>query len=179
MSKRKKYSVEFKKSILNIRNIRVEDAPKFLELQQRLDKETSFMLLYPEERNINVAEIKKNIQMALDRNDYFVIVEDKNKLLGYLHAERGAYKKIQHSLYIVVGILQEATGNGLGTAMFKSLNSWSITNGVKRLELTVMTTNKVAQHLYSRMGFKIEGIKSYSIFSQGQYVDEYYMAKVL
>jgi Acetyltransferases, including N-acetylases of ribosomal proteins len=46
-----------------------------------------------------------------------------------------------------------------------------------RLELTVMVHNERAIALYKKMGFEIEGTKKRSMRIDGQYVDEYYMAK--
>lgn len=47
------------------------------------------------------------------------------------------------------------------------------------LELTVECPNRAAKHLYEKSGFKVEGIKTKSMLVNGNYVDEYYMAKIL
>lgn len=41
-----------------------------------------------------------------------------------------------------------------------------------------MIYNENAVNLYKKVGFKIEGIKEKSSIVDGQYVDEYYMAKI-
>ncbi len=48
-----------------------------------------------------------------------------------------------------------------------------------RIELTVMTHNEAGIALYRRQSFEIEGVKKQSLLMDGQYVDEYYMAKLL
>ena len=166
-----------KLSNFEIRNIIPQDASNFLQLQKCLDKETDFMLLYPKERDSSISLLRENIQSSLKCGSLFLVVDDGNKLVGYLHAERGNYEKIHHSAYIVVGVLSAASGKGLGKLLFKELDRWAQNNDITRLELTVMKPNKVAQHLYSRMGFKIEGVKHNSIFMHDHYIDEYYMAK--
>ena len=40
-----------------------------------------------------------------------------------------------------------------------------------------MCHNIVAKHLYEKNGFVMEGIKKNSMFVEGKYVDEFYMAK--
>lgn len=45
--------------------------------------------------------------------------------------------------------------------------------------MTVMTHNEVGIALYRKRGFEIEGVKRDSIYIEGQYRDEYYMAKLL
>ena len=59
------------------------------------------------------------------------------------------------------------------------MEKWAAENGVKRLELSVMTHNERGLALYKKMGFDIEGIKRASIFVNGAYVDEYLMGKIL
>jgi RimJ/RimL family protein N-acetyltransferase len=59
------------------------------------------------------------------------------------------------------------------------MEKWAAENGVKRLELSVMTHNERGIALYKKMGFEIEGIKKASIFVNGVYVDEYLMSKIL
>jgi RimJ/RimL family protein N-acetyltransferase len=57
--------------------------------------------------------------------------------------------------------------------------SWARERGFHRLELTVMTHNERAIRLYKKMGFEVEGVKKHSLFVNGEYVDEYYMAKLI
>lgn len=160
-----------------IREITPQDAPKLLLLQKCLDEETDFMLLYPEERSSDISSLKNDIQSSLKYGSLFLVIDDGEKFWGYLQAEKGHYKKIRHSAYIVVGILSEMSGKGLGNLLFNEMDKWAQKNNITRLELTVMETNKVAQHLYTKMGFEIEGVKHNSILHHGHYIDEYYMAK--
>jgi RimJ/RimL family protein N-acetyltransferase len=82
-------------------------------------------------------------------------------------------------VYIVVGVLQAYSGQGIGTRLFREVEKWAREQELHRLELTVMTHNERAIHLYKKMGFEIEGTKRDSICVDGTYVDEYYMAKLL
>ena len=86
--------------------------------------------------------------------------------------------RIAHSAYIVVGILTDYRGKGIGTEFFKRLYVWAEENNVVRLELTVICENEAAKHLYTNSGFEIEGMKRKSVCVDGKYLDEYYMARV-
>lgn len=55
---------------------------------------------------------------------------------------------------------------------------WAEEQKVMRLELTVICENEVAKHLYTNNGFQIEGIKRKSVYIDGTYLDEYYMARI-
>ena len=56
--------------------------------------------------------------------------------MGYLSAEKGSLNRIAHSAYIVVGILSEYRGKGIGTEFFRRLDIWAEEMKVSRLELT-------------------------------------------
>jgi RimJ/RimL family protein N-acetyltransferase len=163
-----------------VREIRRNDAKDFLRLRKRLDAETSFMLLEPGERTASVAETRAGISRTLrQENSIVLVLEEQELLVGYLQAIGGRYRRNRHSAYIVVGILQAYTHRGLGTRLFQALEAWAREAGLHRLELTVMTNNEPGVHLYRKMGFVAEGVKRDSLFVDGEYVDEYYMAKLL
>ena len=67
---------------------------------------------------------------------------------------------------------------GLEQSFLKRLNVWAEENKVVRLELTVICKNEAAKHLYKKSGFEIEGMKRKAVCVDGEYLDEYYMAKV-
>ena len=48
-----------------------------------------------------------------------------------------------------------------------------------RIELTVICNNNIAKSLYEKNGFVVEGVKKNSMVIDGEYVDEFYMAKTL
>ena len=112
-------------------------------------------------------------------NDFLQVAIDNQKIVGYIRAERGKFNRIRHTAYIVVGILKDYRGKGIGTSFFEKLNCWATENGIKRLELTVECHNETARHLYEKSGFKIEGTRKKSMFVNGSFVNEFYMAKIL
>jgi putative acetyltransferase len=46
-----------------------------------------------------------------------------------------------------------------------------------RLELTAFVENEGAVKLYKSLGFEIEGTKKYAVIRNGEYADEYLMAR--
>ncbi len=163
-----------------IRTIREDDAEQFLNLRKQLDAETQFMLLEPGERTTTLEEQRDQIK-ALPRNENHVIfvAEQDDQLVGYLEASGGTFQRSRQSAYIVIGILQAFTGQGIGTHLFQKLEAWAKQRHIHRLELTVMTHNSRGIGLYKKQGFVIEGMRKHALVINGEYRDEYCMSKLL
>jgi RimJ/RimL family protein N-acetyltransferase len=165
---------------MNIRPITESDSGTFLLLCKTLDQETQFMMLEPGERTTTVEEQSQRIKHVLSTHNQMILVaEDENRLVGFLGAYGGGCQRNHHCAYIVTGILQQYVGQGIGAQFFNVLDEWATAHNIHRLELTVMCNNERAVHLYKKMGFAIEGRKKDSLLVNGNYVDEYYMAKML
>ena len=162
-----------------IRDAKKEDAKQLVELIYEVEQ-SGLMLFEPFERPKNVNGMEKRIEIgAKEENSNFFLAELDNKLVGYLFALGGQSNRVKHSAYLVVGVSSEARGLGVGSRMFEALHVWAKRTQLKRLELTVMKQNEVAIKLYKKSGFEIEGTKKHSLFVDGEFVDEYYMAKYL
>ncbi|TDX46335.1 GNAT family N-acetyltransferase [Orenia marismortui] len=163
-----------------IREIQKKDAEDFLELCKKLDRETEFLLLEPGERNLTVAEQKRKIINIQDaRNKNIFLVEDEGSLIAYLGAYGGEFKRNFNTIYIVVAVLEDYTGQGIGSRLFHHLEQWGQEEEFHRFELTVMSHNNRAINLYKKMGFEIEGLRKDALFISGKYIDEYYMSKLI
>lgn len=122
-------------------------------------------------------EMIKSIQAS--ENSTIFVAEKEQDLVGYLFAIGGKARRNKHSVYIVVGILQAKRGQGIGTNLFYRLDRWARDRNIRRLELTVVTKNDTALSLYRKAGFEIEGTKRHSLLIGDEFMDEYYMAKLL
>ncbi|MGL4570580.1 MAG: GNAT family N-acetyltransferase [Clostridium sp.] len=161
-----------------IREIRTEDANDYLNMLLELDKETKFMLYEPNERSNNIDPIKKMIEKNIEEENLLKVAIYNNQIVGFICVQRGSLNRIRHTAYIVLGIRKQFRGKGIGKSFFKELDLWSKENNIKRLELTVMCKNDIAKSLYEKNGFLIEGIKKKSVVVDGEYMDEFYMAKI-
>ncbi|MGN8656323.1 GNAT family N-acetyltransferase [Blautia obeum] len=144
---------------MEYRTLSVDEAEQFWSLMNQLDYETKYMLYEPGERTKNLSEIESIIRDSVEGHDFLLVAETDNKLIGYISAQKGRMNRIAHSAYIVVGILTDYRGKGIGTKFFKRLNVWAEENNVVRLELTVICENEAAKHLYTNSDFEIEGMK--------------------
>ncbi len=163
-----------------IRLITEKDAQKYYDFWQNLVNETTFMLMNPDDLNITVEEHKIHIQNLLSKDNHTIFVKEKNdQLIGCVIVRGGELKKNRHSAYVVIGILQKYVGQGLGKQLFIRSEEWAKQHQIHRLELTVMTHNQRAIALYEKMGFFKEGTKKDSLVLNGEYIDEFFMAKLL
>ncbi|MCY7111500.1 GNAT family N-acetyltransferase [Streptococcus oralis] len=95
-----------------------------------------------------------------------------------MSAEKEKVNRTAHLAYIVLGVLKDYRGQGIGTEFFKRLDFWVQENKIVRLESSVETNNDVAIHLYQKNDFEVEGRKTKTMLVKGKYRDEYVMAKI-
>ncbi len=160
---------------MQIRKIDQSEARAYFECLKSIDQETKFMMFEPDERQFNEELI---VNYLSDESDLFLGVFSEHEIVGFLAAKRGTFRRIRHSAYIVIGIRHAFQGQGIGSKLFDKLDEWARKNQLKRLELTVEVSNTPAINLYEKQGFSIEGIKSKTMLVDGEFVDEYMMAKL-
>ncbi|MFD1033001.1 GNAT family N-acetyltransferase [Metaplanococcus flavidus] len=162
-----------------IRSAVSKDAAKLTELIA--DAESSgFMMFDPGERKMTSDQLAKRIeQVEQDSSSAILLAESDDELLGYLFVIGNAPQRTRHSVYLAIGIRETSRGQGVGTRLFERLDNWAAENKIHRLELTVMVKNRAGLALYQKMGFIIEGIKKNSLQVDGEYIDEYYMGKLM
>lgn len=163
---------------MEIRKIQIKDANTYLEMLLNLDNETKFMLFEPGERPADINIVNNIIKKSMDGDNLVLVAIDDENIIGFLSAQRGVQKRIKHTAYIVVGIREKFRRKGIGSKLFSELDMWARENNITRLELSVISSNNVAKHLYEKNEFEVEGIKKNTMIIDGKYVDEFSMAKL-
>ncbi|MEH7299791.1 GNAT family N-acetyltransferase [Neobacillus drentensis] len=163
-----------------VREVKESDAENLVALIKQVEKESDFMLMEPGERQITPAQQQQRIHsIQKSENSTIFVAENEEQLVGYMFAMGGTAKRNQHSVYVVIGILKDYRGQGIGTRLFEKLEERAIERKIRRLELTTVTQNVAGVTLYKKMGFEVEGTKKDSLLIDGEFVDEYYMAKLV
>lgn len=163
---------------MEIRKIQMEDANNYLDMLLNLDHETKYMMFEPGERSTDINITKNVIEKSINGDNLILVATDEENIIGFLSVQKGEYRRIKHTGYIVVGIREKYRGKGIGSKLFSELDIWAVENKITRLELSVICSNSPAKHLYEKNGFEVEGIKKNSMIIDGEYVDEFYMAKI-
>lgn len=160
---------------MKIREIDKGEVRMYFECLKKIDQETKFMMFEPDERQFDENLITSYLT---NKDDLFIGAFSEHEIVGILSEKRGSFRRIRHSAYIVIGIRQAFQRQGIGSKLFDKLDEWARKNQLKRLELTVEVSNTPAINLYEKQGFSIEGIKRKTMLVDGEFVDEYMMAKL-
>ena len=163
-----------------IRKAKVEDASAFVALFDQVNSETTFMLFERGESPRTVEQQSRIFEewAKTDSGIMFVCEEDK-ELIGFVAGRCGVGRRQAHSIYIAMGVLQAWVGRGIGRSLLVALEGWAQLKGLHRLELMVNCNNGRAIRLYENFGFESEGVKRHALRIDGQYIDAFYMAKLI
>lgn len=162
-----------------VRPILERDATAYIELLERLDRETDFLLWEPGERTLTVDGVHARCR-DVDRSEVLhLVAEHHGRLVGFLVSHRGGVRRLRHRADFSMAVLREHQQRGIGRRLLESLDVWAVDNGITRLELTVMSHNRQAIRLYEHAGFVLEGRKTAAIQIDGVPIDELVMGKLL
>lgn len=164
-----------------IRPVTTADARAYNRLVEGLDNETQFMIAEPGERKLTTWDQRKRLDAVLKTDNQMIFVAENpaGELVGLLGAMGGIYWRNHDTVHLFIGILQAYSGQGLGTRLFETAESWARSWGAHRLELTVLADNLRGLGLYQKMGFVIEGRLRGVMKIDGVYRDEFMMSKLL
>ena len=113
----------------------------------------------------------------LGENDHYMVAGRAAQVVGVAGLTVGT-GRLRHSGSLFVYVARQHQGQGIGTRLVKTLldlaDQWLL---LRRVELTVLTENEGAKHLYERLGFVVEGCRKMSVISQGELKDEWLMAR--
>ncbi|EUJ23765.1 N-acetyltransferase GCN5 [Listeria grandensis FSL F6-0971] len=169
--------------MIQIREACEYDAKRFAKMQLQIDSETDYMLYGAGEREITSKDARKRIEYFADLPYSLILVAEDTEtevLMGFLIADGNPPNRMQHSVYIAVGVLKEYWGRGVATRLFTHMETWAKARGVvHRLELGVLCENTKALRLYQNLGYEIEGTHRDSFMIGADYYDTYWMSKLI
>lgn len=161
-----------------VRRLQRKDIAEYLALTQYTDSETDFLGSDPSDPRPSVLRILSSMK---EERQVLFVAANANGLIGHLGGfwRRGKNPRLGHCMNVGLAIAKDYWGNGIGNALMDAFEQWAAEHKIVRLELEVMTHNERAVALYKKRGFEIEGIKKKSICINGEYLDEYLMAKLM
>jgi RimJ/RimL family protein N-acetyltransferase len=99
--------------------------------------------------------------------------------LAALQADGGRREETAHILQVGLHLKEAYRGLGIGSQMLAYAIEWARQTAFEKLEASIFTTNNKSIALFSKVGFREEGVRHKRIRVGREYVDEVLMGKVL
>ncbi|MFD2444797.1 GNAT family N-acetyltransferase [Bacillus sp. CGMCC 1.16607] len=147
---------------LNIRKMTKKDEKFIIGLSARFT-EFDFME-WRDSKKMKEAQFKmaeEAINNTDPDSDIFVIEDEKETLLGFLHMTTNTdYFTGESQGYISsIAVSKEGEGKGIARKLMEKAEDWSKEKGFKQLTLNVFAGNERAVNFYSKLNYENEIIK--------------------
>jgi L-phenylalanine/L-methionine N-acetyltransferase len=110
---------------------------------------------------------------------YNLVAEIEGKVVGQLGLQVCQSPRRRHVAELGMGVSEEYQGQGVGSALLRAAlemaDNWL---NIRRMELTVYSSNEAAIALYERFGFEVEAELADYAFQYGNYVSALCMARI-
>ncbi|MGF9698040.1 GNAT family N-acetyltransferase [Paenibacillus sp. MABNR03] len=174
-------SEERKQDMFTIRNIRRDEADKYwpLRLEALKNHPEAFGSSYEASVPLPMNEVQDRIHNEPD--DYILgAFTEEGMLVGTMGFKREYGLKLRHKGFIWgVYLAPQFRGNGLASRLLREvLDRGSELEGIRQINLSVVTTNESAKRLYEKYGFETYGIEKHALEVEGQGYDEAHMTYV-
>ncbi|MDU1306706.1 MAG: GNAT family N-acetyltransferase [Clostridium perfringens] len=158
---------------LRIRDIKIEDYKEISKIRKMPGVMENILSNKDEEEEL----IKEKI-INRGKNQYWYVAEENGKVIGLgILMNHGNLRK-KHVGIITLMVNSDYQNKGIGSILMDKLINLSESLNIIRLELCVFRDNYKAINLYKKFGFKEEGIKVKSALKNGEYIDEFMMARI-
>ena len=172
--------IETPKGNVTFRPASFEDAPKFRELRLFALKDAPAAFSADYYASLNAPKSYWEGRLKPSEGSIMFFAEHEGALVGMIGVQRGDRPKTRHSAAVWgVYVLPEWRGFRLAVSLIESCEIWAKSRKVEILKLAVVTVNQSANRGYERCGFKTYGTDPRVICYEGNYYDEYLMAKAL
>ena len=90
--------------------------------------------------------------------------------VGIFRADRIDYKN--RNVMVGLDIAKSWRGKGLSYKIYEHFLGYYFDQcGMERVYLKVLETNEVARHVYTKLGFQVEGLERHAVFRDGKFRD--------
>lgn len=156
---------------LIIRSAEKEDASRLINYISKVGGESDFLTFGENEFDTTIEKEEEIIESYISaENKLFIIAEIDDKIVGSLNFNGGVRKRTGHTGEFGITVSKEYWGLGIGKELIIYMIDWA-KNGdiVKKINLRTREDNEGAIGLYTRLGFKTEGIISRDFLLNGNY----------
>ena len=137
-----------------LRNPKPEDAEGLVRYLVDTAGETEYVLRYPEECPWTVEQERELLErIESDPNTLMLCCFVEGRLAGNCSLQFLPQMKCRHRASVAIALYREFWGLGIGTAMFRAMETAARDRGIRQLELEYIDGNEHGRALYEKMGF--------------------------
>ena len=143
--------------------------------------ETDYLSFGPGELSLTSEDEVKIIKNAVkSNNQYFVIAEYEERVIGVLTFSGWIKSRSAHTGELGISVLKEFWGNQIASQMINDFIIWAKNNDkITKIDLRVREDNKKAINLYKKIGFEVEGLIKRAVLINHQYYNLHLMGKLI
>lgn len=164
---------------MNIRSLKSADAAQYWELRlEALQQNPEAFATTYEDAIVRPDPIKR-VAVNLESSSSITFgAYVENELVGVMTLSKGDLEKMRHKVTLfAVYVTPRVRGQKIGDALLKEvIQTAKQLPNVEKINLTVVTTNKAAIHLYEKQGFITYGLETKAMKSGDTYLDEQLMS---
>ena len=113
----------------------------------------------------------ENYMRSRSSNVRCSIVDENDQILGLISLTGIDQLNRSGELHLMIGRIENRK-KGIGSFAVKEMLHHAFCNlNLNRVELSSVETNNISPKLYTKLGFKKEGVKRQAVFKQGRYLD--------
>ncbi len=166
---------------VRIRPALVEDARRIVDYLGTILQDPMASIADLDEMMLDVHRQREHLRRVNSHPDaYALIAECGDNVIGFLSAEPGRRRKINHVVEIGMSVREDWRGKGVGKALMEYVIQWAESReSISKITLNVFSENEAALKLYSGVGFVEEGRLKDQIHLDGEFQDLVLMARYL
>lgn len=167
--------------ILKVRHLELCDAVALYDFYAQAAQETQHTLVC-QEKLASLTRLREKIENAEKSfSEIYLGVFEEAQVIGSLQFRVALpdHPWAKHLGEFGMIVLKQYWNQGIGRQLLKFMELFAVEAGVCRIEAKVRANNDRGIALYRDAGFKIEGIREKGAFINSQFVDEYFIAKIL
>ena len=166
---------------VKIRNLELGDELALYDFYAQAVQETQHTLVC-QEKLASLTRLGEKIENAVKSfSEIYLGVFDDAKVIGSLQfrVTLPDHPWVKHLGEFGMIVLKQYWNQGIGKQLLKLMEVFALETGVCRIEAKVRANNDRGIALYNGAGFKVEGVREKGAFINDQFVDEYFIAKIL
>ncbi len=169
------------KETLILREAQIEDAEAALSFMKMVADETANLTFSGEEMNKTVEEEAKFIKSHLDAPNQLMLMGLINgEIAGIINVFSSPKKRLKHIATIGISVQKKHWNKGVGFQLMHGMIRWAKKGKIiRKIDLSVLTQNENAVHLYKKLGFEIEGTRARASFEGGLFYEETLMGMMI